>query len=187
MSSEMRPLANVFPINSSPKPEKKKNTSPLTLPEKLKVLNENRTIKLRVNKTASGKYSFYLEYVKKNHRDRYYLRLYYMDKAGTKAEDKKAFKCAIDAREAKEDLYLINRHSFKLENKNLDIIFLDYFARLVKKRKEDKNAKIDKSWDNTYVHLKIFSKQKGKKETTFYSIDENYCNAFKEYLLESPG
>jgi len=178
----MGTLAKVHPLH--PSEQKKKTPHPLN--KKLNILNENKRIKLRVNKTDTGKYSFYLEYVNKGKRERTYLKLYYINKAGTKAEDKKAYKDAVDARDVKEDDYRRNKHGFILENDNLDIVFLDYYEGLVKKRSDSKSAKKDLSWNNTLLHLKIFSKLKAKRETTFYFIDEKYCEAFKEYLLNSP-
>ena len=184
MSSIMNNLASIHALHPEHSTEKKK---PFNLFEHLKALNKFSIVKLRVNKTSTGKYSFYLETNKNGKRDRDYLGIYYSDPyKKPRGKDKEVLKQAELLQKNRVIKIIEEGQSIRANKKARDILFLDYFKYSLNKTREKNNGRYDKCWNHTLLHLERFLEQNpGLRNRTLKLIDKDYVIKFRNYLLNN--
>jgi len=148
-------------------------------------------IHLRERKLKNGKIRLYLDfykgYIKKDGktsaiRDYEYLDLYLFEKANdfTKKQYNKEMRQLAQAIKAQRELDIQSgKYGFnsKLKSK---ANFIEYFNKLAEKRLQSKGNY--GNWKSTLKHLTGYTSGKVR----FSEIDEQFCEKFKNYLINNP-
>ena len=172
----MNNSTNVIPLKPDEYFALKKRKKKFILDD-LDAFNKKKKIKIRARKLNDGTHSLYLHIRDKDKQEYQFLKLYIIGTKETQKNDQETLKLALELRDKKELDLFQNAHDFKLQDKNLDADFIAYFESLVFKKSIP-----DKSWKHTLKHLKIFTKE---KPIPFRSIDEKFCESFRDYLKKT--
>lgn len=106
------------------------------------------------------------------------LRIFEAPKTNTEKDHNKETMLLAESIRAKRLLDMqTSTHGFASTVKG-KITFLDYFKKLADRKRDDSNGNYG-NWLSVYEHLKVFI---GKKEYTLDQIDEDFLEAFKQYL-----
>jgi integrase len=150
------------------------STSPKTIPELIESLNSPADkIRIRAKNLKNGSFSVYLDYIKDNDREYFYLGIILFDLK----EAKEQIRFAQEIRNAKQRQLFENEHGFRLKNDILNIDFIEYFAKKALDRQRP-----DKSWKHTLKYLKAFTKD---RSIPIKNIDVRFCESFRDYLTAS--
>ncbi|MDT3740700.1 MAG: site-specific integrase [Candidatus Kapabacteria bacterium] len=149
-----------------------------TLQEELDIRNVGCKILIKVRRLVKAS-TLYLDYSKKNIRQRKYLKFKVFDENNLTNKDLEAIHFADMYRNQLEIEEFTNQDTFSLVKQSDKIYFLEYYERFAKKKKLP-------SYLGCLKHLKIFAAKKyGTNKMTFSEVDYNFCNHFREYLLEA--
>ncbi|MCF8255754.1 MAG: site-specific integrase [Bacteroidia bacterium] len=148
-------------------------------------------VKLREKKISGNRHSLYLDFYpaiphpetgKPTRRD--FLGLYLFDKSKNpfdKQHNKETLQLAEQIRQKREnhlnkpEIYTgYEKEQLKIKEKS-EQNFVEYFKSLADKRKASNHD----NWVSAYNYLNTFTNGNLK----FANLNENFCNAFKEYLL----
>ena len=152
----------------------KKNGTPSVL-KNLNKANHHKQIKLRYKALASGGYSLYLDMWHNGKRQYEFLKIYIEGRRNTLEADREKLRLAIAIRDKRELALMQNDNDLQLSNWKTKANFVEYFKNLA-----DSKAAFEKAWRNTYKHLKDFT----KGQISFKQVDPDFCESFKDYLLE---
>lgn len=142
--------------------------------------------------TTNGSVSLYLELYKGSvktengkiriDREYEYLDLYLIDKPKTAAEkqhNKDTLQLAESIKASRQLDIKNGVYGFTIKSKQ-NVDFIAFFSKLTEDRAETKANY--QNWQSTLLHLKRFT---GNRIVSFKEIDQNFCEAFKEYLFKS--
>ncbi len=180
-------LANILPLHPEGHVTKSKEKPTFKLSEHLKAINRNSVVKLRINKTVTGKNYFYLETNVNNKRAREYLKFYYSNPVGKpKGRDKENLELAEKYQKNRNQKYLDEGQGINSNKLAKKIIFRDYYKYALLRTQEECNGRIDKAWNHTLLHLnKFLQKNPSYKNIPLKFVNTEYCRKFRNYLLSN--
>ena len=148
-----------------------------TLQEELDIRNVGSKILIKARRLVKAS-TLYLDYSKKNIRQRKYLKFKVIDENNLTNKDIEAIHFADMYRNQMEIEEFTNQDTFTLVKQSGKIYFLEYYERFAKKKGLP-------SYLGCLKHLKLFTAEKyGTTKMTFMEVDFKFCSHFREYLLE---
>ncbi len=140
--------------------------------KEIKNINSRKSIKIRVRKKKTEKYSIYLDLYKNGKRTYKYLNKFVLGTKDSALADDEALRYAISYRDKLE--LVLDDNNGTLNNRYLSADFVDTFKTLAEK----KVGSTKKKWLSVYKHLYKFT----DGYLALKSIDVKFCRSFYEYL-----
>lgn len=141
----------------------------------LRKINHKRIIKIRLKPLADGSASLYLDIWHQGRREYYFPKIYWQGKRENRAKDNDSLAYLMALRDRKEQELREREEDFSISNWKGRADFLEYFRSIAARKPEG-----EKAWWNTLKHLEAFI---GGKNTPIKTINETFCEDFKDYLL----
>ena len=129
------------------------------LKNEIKKINQGNKIKIRPKKTKSG-YSMYLDLFSHGNRQREWLKTKLSGKESDWEQDKERILYAKYLRNEKEKTMYQVKHNFKLVDKSNEILFIDYYYKIIDTKGESTISR----WKTSIKWFKRFLKEYGYNE-----------------------
>lgn len=147
-----------------------------------KLLTMKEPIKLRYRTLKNGSKSLYLDIYVNGQRDYEYLKLYLIpEKTKRDKEQNRQTMMVAEAVRAQRIIEVQNgRYGFTKTNNNIN--FLDYLLSVAESKVKPDSKATYKGWMSMYRMLSRYC----KAGMTFASVTEDWCERFRQYLLDEP-
>lgn len=140
---------------------------------------QKEPIRLRSREIKDGSRSLYLDTYVNGQRKCEYLKLYLVPEKSAKdrAKNRETMQLA-EAIKSQKIIDLQNGRFGFSNTKSLDINFIDYFQKIVDKKKESSRSDMYYNYKATLEHLKKYC----RRNTTFRDVDKDFVEGWKGYL-----